>query len=296
MRFGRNYRGSPAAASANSSSERPRPPGRESDEVADERRVDPLAALVRGHPRERQQRPNLGVRERVVPGFAVEPRDRFFEPGIHWRRTYSPAQLRLRAMKIGVPKETASGEQRVALVPDGVRRQTESGVDVLVETGAGEAAAYPDATYTDAGAQIVSADDLYAQADLVLRIGKVDGVGALAKRPDACRLPPAARRDRVGQGARRARRHELLHGRDPAHHARAADGRALLAGDGRRLQGGADRRRLDRQVLPDAHDRGRDDPRPRRSSCSAPASRGCRRSRPRGGSARWSRPTTCGRP
>ncbi len=82
-------------------------------------------------------------------------------------------------MKIGVPKETAPGEQRVALVPDGVRRQTESGVDVLVETGAGEAAAYPDATYKDAGAQIVSADDLYAQADLVLRIGKVDGAGAL---------------------------------------------------------------------------------------------------------------------
>ena len=114
-----------------------------------------------------------------VLGVAADPRDRFFEPGIHWRRTYRPAQLRLRAMKIGVPKETAPGEQRVALVPDGVRRQTESGVDVLVETGAGEAAAYPDATYTDAGAQIVSADDLYAQADLVLRIGKVDGAGAL---------------------------------------------------------------------------------------------------------------------
>ena len=72
-----------------------------------------------------------------------------------------------------MPKETAPGEQRVALVPDGVRHQTEAGVDVLVETGAGEAAAYPDSTYAEAGAQIVSADELYAQADLVLRIGKV---------------------------------------------------------------------------------------------------------------------------
>ncbi len=82
-------------------------------------------------------------------------------------------------MKIGVPKETAPGEQRVALVPDGVRHQTEAGVDVLVEAGAGAAAAYPDETYAEAGAQIVTADELYAQADLVVRIGKVDGVEPL---------------------------------------------------------------------------------------------------------------------
>ena len=46
-------------------------------------------------------------------------------------------------MKIGVPKETAPGEQRVALVPDGVRRQTESGVEVLVETRRGRGRRVP---------------------------------------------------------------------------------------------------------------------------------------------------------
>ena len=177
-------------------------------------------------------------------------------------------------MKIGVPKETAPGEQRVALVPDGVRRQTESGVDVLVETGAGEAAAYPDAAYTDAGAQIVSADDLYAQADLVLRIGKVDGVGALRTGQTLVAfLQPLVDTD-LAEGARRARRHELLHGRDPAHHARAADGRALLAGDGRRLQGRAARGRRAAASSSRCSRPPRARSARRRCSCSAPASPG----------------------
>src|SRR5919204_6626476 len=58
-------------------------------------------------------------------------------------------------MRVGVPKETAPGERRVALVPDAVGRLTEAGFDVLVEGGAGKAASYPDADYERAGARLV---------------------------------------------------------------------------------------------------------------------------------------------
>ena len=54
-------------------------------------------------------------------------------------------------MKIGVPKETAEGERRVALVPDVVKALTAKEVEVAVEAGAGEGASHPDAEYTDAG-------------------------------------------------------------------------------------------------------------------------------------------------
>ncbi|HVX31567.1 MAG TPA: NAD(P)(+) transhydrogenase (Re/Si-specific) subunit alpha, partial [Solirubrobacterales bacterium] len=73
-------------------------------------------------------------------------------------------------MKIGVPKETAEGERRVALVPDVVRSlKKNEHVDVLVEAGAGEAAGHPDAQYADAGAEIAPADQVWS-ADVVLRV------------------------------------------------------------------------------------------------------------------------------
>jgi len=56
-------------------------------------------------------------------------------------------------VRIGVPKETLPGERRVALVPDVVRR-LERGHEILIETGAGEAAGIPDGLFTDAGASI----------------------------------------------------------------------------------------------------------------------------------------------
>jgi NAD(P) transhydrogenase subunit alpha len=57
-------------------------------------------------------------------------------------------------MKVSVPKETAAGERRVALVPELVRRLARSGVESVVESGAGAAAHYSDAAYLDAGAEI----------------------------------------------------------------------------------------------------------------------------------------------
>ena len=57
-------------------------------------------------------------------------------------------------MKVSVPKETAAGERRVALVPELVRRLARSGVQSVVESGAGAAAHYSDAAYVEAGAEI----------------------------------------------------------------------------------------------------------------------------------------------
>ncbi len=75
-------------------------------------------------------------------------------------------------MKVGVAKETAPGERRVALVPEVLGKLTAAGLDVLVETGAGAGAAIPDSAFAEAGATVVSAADLYGQADVVLRVAK----------------------------------------------------------------------------------------------------------------------------
>jgi NAD(P) transhydrogenase subunit alpha len=73
-------------------------------------------------------------------------------------------------MKVGVAKETAPGEQRVALVPEVLARLVSADHEVLVERGAGDGAALPDAAYEEAGARLVSTDELYREADVVLRV------------------------------------------------------------------------------------------------------------------------------
>src|ERR671919_3200450 len=70
-------------------------------------------------------------------------------------------------MKIGVPKETAEGERRVALVPDVVKALTAKEIEVAVQPGAGEGASHPDSEYTDAGAKI--GEDAWG-ADVVLKV------------------------------------------------------------------------------------------------------------------------------
>jgi len=74
-------------------------------------------------------------------------------------------------MRIGVPKETAAGEKRVATVPDVVEKLVKLGFSVAVESGAGDAANFADDTYRAAGAQIVpSAAELWAGADIVFKV------------------------------------------------------------------------------------------------------------------------------
>ena len=78
-------------------------------------------------------------------------------------------------MKVGVAKETAAGERRVALVPEALGKLTAAGLEILVEAGAGAGAAIPDQAFTDAGATIVPTDTLYATADVILRVQKPVG-------------------------------------------------------------------------------------------------------------------------
>jgi NAD(P) transhydrogenase subunit alpha len=68
-------------------------------------------------------------------------------------------------MRLGVPKERANGEHRVALVPESIARLGE-GIDVVVEADAGTGAHFTDAAYTDAGASI---GDPW-QADVVAKV------------------------------------------------------------------------------------------------------------------------------
>jgi NAD(P) transhydrogenase subunit alpha len=75
-------------------------------------------------------------------------------------------------MKAGVVKETAPGERRVAVVPDGVAKLHAAGIEVLVERGAGEGAWLSDSLYADAGATIVSAAEVYRDADVILTVTK----------------------------------------------------------------------------------------------------------------------------
>jgi NAD(P) transhydrogenase subunit alpha len=58
-------------------------------------------------------------------------------------------------MKIGVPKETAEGERRVALVPEVIGKMTGGGLEVKIEQGAGSGALIPDAQFEEAGASLV---------------------------------------------------------------------------------------------------------------------------------------------
>jgi NAD(P) transhydrogenase subunit alpha len=75
-------------------------------------------------------------------------------------------------MKVGVAGETAHGERRVALVPEALGKLTAAGCEILVEAGAGAGALIPDQAFTDAGASVVSTADLYAGADVILRVQK----------------------------------------------------------------------------------------------------------------------------
>ena len=58
-------------------------------------------------------------------------------------------------MRVSVPKETAPGERRVALVPETVSKLGGTGFAIRVERGAGESAGFRDGDYADAGAELV---------------------------------------------------------------------------------------------------------------------------------------------
>lgn len=72
---------------------------------------------------------------------------------------------------IGVPRETAPGEKRVATVPEVVAKLVKLGFAVAVESGAGDAANFADDTYRAAGAEVVpDAAQLWSRADVVFKV------------------------------------------------------------------------------------------------------------------------------
>jgi alanine dehydrogenase len=73
-------------------------------------------------------------------------------------------------MRIGVPREIKPQEYRVALTPAGTRELAQRGHEVLVEAAAGAGSAFSDEAYERAGASIVSVDDVWAHAELVLKV------------------------------------------------------------------------------------------------------------------------------
>ncbi len=74
-------------------------------------------------------------------------------------------------MKIGIPKEIVTGERRVALAPDAVAKLVESGLDVVVETGAGDSALFADDRYIESGAKIEpDVSTLFGSVDMVLKV------------------------------------------------------------------------------------------------------------------------------
>ena len=75
------------------------------------------------------------------------------------------------SVTVGVLKETAPGEQRVAVVPESVPVLARAGVRVLVEQGAGAAAWFADAAYERAGATVAGRDEVVGGADVLVGVG-----------------------------------------------------------------------------------------------------------------------------
>src|SRR5437588_12641508 len=73
-------------------------------------------------------------------------------------------------MQIGVPKETADGERRVALVPEVVKKLKAKDVDVLLQRGAGDAALIPDSQYEEAGATLTDDAAQVFASDAVVKV------------------------------------------------------------------------------------------------------------------------------
>jgi proton-translocating NAD(P)+ transhydrogenase subunit alpha len=87
-------------------------------------------------------------------------------------------------MRIGVPKETAPGERRVALVPESCKKLKQAGYEIALETGAGVPAGYADGAYREVGAAVESDASALLAADVILKVGPPatdgrDEVGAM---------------------------------------------------------------------------------------------------------------------
>jgi NAD(P) transhydrogenase subunit alpha len=90
-------------------------------------------------------------------------------------------------MKVAVVKETFPGERRVGLVPASVPLLIKSGLEVLVQSGAGEAAGFADQLYVDKGAKIAASRGEAFSADIIVQVRSL-GTNLKAGRDDLTRL------------------------------------------------------------------------------------------------------------
>ncbi len=73
-------------------------------------------------------------------------------------------------MIIGVPKEIKTNENRVALVPGGAATLVQAGHTVLVEKGAGVGSGFEDQQYIDAGAKMLSVEEVWSKAEMIMKV------------------------------------------------------------------------------------------------------------------------------
>ncbi|WP_123028696.1 Re/Si-specific NAD(P)(+) transhydrogenase subunit alpha [Mycolicibacterium stellerae] len=108
-------------------------------------------------------------------------------------------------MIIGIPRESLPGETRVAATPQTVGQLIKLGYEVVVETGAGAASSFSDAAFTEAGADVGSAEQVWA-ADVVLKVNAPDDAEIAAMRDGATLISlisPALKPELVEQLASR---------------------------------------------------------------------------------------------
>ncbi|MEM8833812.1 MAG: Re/Si-specific NAD(P)(+) transhydrogenase subunit alpha [Pseudomonadota bacterium] len=86
------------------------------------------------------------------------------------------------SLLIGIVKETDKYEKRVAATPDTVKKLVSMDIKVVIEAGAGEAAAYPDASYQEAGATVEKKrNDITSNADIILHVQEGRSIKGLKK-------------------------------------------------------------------------------------------------------------------
>ena len=73
-------------------------------------------------------------------------------------------------LKIGIVGELSPGERRVAMVPGAISVLNKSGVEWIMESGAGARAGFPDSEYVEKGVRLASREEVFATADVILQV------------------------------------------------------------------------------------------------------------------------------
>src|SRR5260370_11596760 len=73
-------------------------------------------------------------------------------------------------VKVGVVSESSPGERRVAMVPGALGVCNKSGAELIIETGAGLRAGFPDSEYFKKGVRLAGREEVFAAADVILQV------------------------------------------------------------------------------------------------------------------------------